>query len=61
MAVSAYDMIIIGGGPAGLTAGLYAGRARFKTLLLEKLITGGQVMTTDLVDNYPGLPDGITG
>ena len=61
MAASPYDMIIIGGGPAGLTAGLYAGRARFQTLLLEKLITGGQVMTTDLVDNYPGFPDGITG
>ena len=54
-------MIIIGGGPAGLTAGLYAGRARFNTLLLEKLITGGQVMTTDQIDNYPGFPEGITG
>ncbi len=61
MAAAPYDMIIIGGGPAGLTAGLYAGRARFKTLLLEKLITGGQVMTTDQVDNYPGFPEGITG
>jgi thioredoxin reductase (NADPH) len=61
MADAQYDMIIIGGGPAGLTAGLYAGRARFKTLLLEKLITGGQVMTTDQIDNYPGFPEGITG
>ena len=61
MAAAHYDMIIIGGGPAGLTAGLYAGRARFKTLLLEKLITGGQVMTTDQIDNYPGFPEGITG
>jgi thioredoxin reductase (NADPH) len=61
MAAALYDMIIIGGGPAGLTAGLYAGRARFKTLLLEKLITGGQVMTTDQIDNYPGFPEGITG
>jgi thioredoxin reductase (NADPH) len=61
MAAYDYDMIIIGGGPAGLTAGLYAGRGRFKTLLLEKLITGGQVMTTDQVDNYPGFPEGITG
>ena len=41
-----YDLIIIGGGPAGLTAGIYAGRARLKTLLLEKLIHGGQMMTT---------------
>ena len=58
MAANHYDIIIIGGGPAGLTAGLYAGRGRFKTLLLEKLITGGQVMTTDHVDNYPGFPGG---
>ncbi len=56
-----YDLIIIGGGPAGLTAGIYAGRARLQTLLLEKLIHGGQVMTTDLVENYPGFPEGITG
>jgi thioredoxin reductase (NADPH) len=56
-----YDLIIIGGGPAGLTAGIYAGRARLKTLLLEKLIHGGQMMTTDLIENYPGFPEGITG
>lgn len=61
MPVSDYDIIIVGGGPAGLTAGLYAGRGRFKTLLLEKLITGGQVMTTEWVDNYPGFPEGIAG
>jgi thioredoxin reductase (NADPH) len=56
-----YDIIIVGAGPAGLTAGIYAGRARLKTLLLEKLIHGGQVMTTDLVENYPGFPDGVSG
>ncbi len=56
-----YDIIIVGAGPAGLTAGIYAGRARLKTLLLEKLIYGGQVMTTDLVENYPGFPEGISG
>jgi thioredoxin reductase (NADPH) len=56
-----YDLIIIGGGPAGLTAGIYAGRARLKTLLLEKLIHGGQMMTTDMVEKYPGFPEGITG
>jgi thioredoxin reductase (NADPH) len=56
-----YDLIIIGGGPGGLTAGIYAGRARLKTLLLEKLTHGGQMMGTDLVENYPGFPEGITG
>lgn len=56
-----YDLVIIGGGPAGLTAGLYGGRARLKTLLLEKLIHGGQMMTTDFVENYPGFPEGISG
>lgn len=56
-----YDMIIVGGGPAGLTAGLYAQRSRLNTLLIERLSPGGQVLTTDWVDNYPGFPDGISG
>jgi thioredoxin reductase (NADPH) len=56
-----YDVIIIGGGPAGLTAGLYTSRARLKSLLVEKGFPGGQVMTTEWVENYPGFEDGISG
>ena len=55
------ELIIVGGGPAGLTAGLYASRARLKTILLERLAPGGQVLTTDIVENYPGFPGGISG
>ena len=51
-----YDVIIIGGGPAGLTAGIYAQRARLKTLLLEKEVIGGQIAVTDVIENYPGFP-----
>ncbi|TWI76793.1 thioredoxin reductase (NADPH) [Desulfobotulus alkaliphilus] len=61
MDANIYDLIIIGGGPAGLTAGLYACRARMKTLLIEKMIPGGQIMITDWVENYPGFPEGIAG
>lgn len=56
-----YDIIIIGGGPAGMTAGLYASRAELKTLLVEKMIMGGQMMTATLVENWPGYPGGIQG
>lgn len=56
-----YQLVIIGGGPAGLTAGLYAARDRLKTLLLEKGALGGQALTTDWVDNYPGYAEGISG
>lgn len=51
-----YDVIIIGGGPAGLTAGIYAQRARLKTLLLEKEFVGGQIAVSDIIENYPGFP-----
>ena len=56
-----YDVIIIGGGPAGLTAGLYTSRARLKSLLVEKEIYGGLITETWLVENYPGFPEGISG
>jgi len=56
-----YDLVIIGAGPAGLTAGLYAARSRLDVLLLERLAPGGQVLTTDWVENYPGFPEGISG
>ncbi|MEA2021935.1 MAG: FAD-dependent oxidoreductase, partial [Candidatus Caldatribacteriota bacterium] len=56
-----YDAIIIGGGPAGLTAGIYLSRARMNTLLLEKLSPGGQAILTEIIENYPGFPNGISG
>lgn len=56
-----YDIIIIGGGPAGLTAGLYAGRSKLKTLIIEKAVAGGQISGTAFVENYPGSIDEATG
>lgn len=56
-----YDLIIIGGGPAGLTAGLYASRSRMKTLLLEKMACGGQMLTADIIENFPAFPCGAKG
>ncbi|MCS7196151.1 MAG: thioredoxin-disulfide reductase [Aquificaceae bacterium] len=56
-----YDTIIVGGGPAGLTAGLYCARAKLNTLLFERGTLGGQIAITDLVENYPGFPEGISG
>ena len=56
-----YDVTIIGGGPAGLTAGIYASRAALKTLLLERGMPGGLAATTDLIENYPGFANGVDG
>ena len=54
-----YDLIILGGGPAGLTAALYAGRSRLKTLILEKIGVGGRILLTEVIENFPGFADGI--
>jgi len=56
-----YDTIIIGGGPAGYTAGIYAARSGLKTLLVEGAATVSQITITDLIENYPGIPEGING
>ncbi|HPJ22004.1 MAG TPA: thioredoxin-disulfide reductase [Clostridia bacterium] len=56
-----YDVIIIGGGPAGFTAALYSARANLKTLLLERMFSGGQMATTEVMENYPGFEDPING
>lgn len=56
-----YDLVIIGGGPAGLTAGLYAARSGLNVVMLEKLVLGGQIVISDWIENYPGFPEGISG
>ena len=61
MTAQTYDTIIIGGGPAGLTAGIYASRARRRTLLVEKEMIGGNIVYAEKVENYPGFAEGISG
>jgi thioredoxin reductase (NADPH) len=56
-----YQVVIIGGGPAGLTAGLYCARSRFNTVLIEQGVIGGQITNAERVENYPGFPKGISG
>ncbi len=56
-----YDVVIVGGGPSGYSAALYAARANLSTLVLEKFSPGGQMATTDMIENYPGFPEGING
>lgn len=55
------DVIIVGGGPAGLAVGLYCSRAKLRTVILERLFPGGQAALTDFIENYPGFPEGISG
>jgi thioredoxin reductase (NADPH) len=61
MADKSYQLIIIGGGPAGLSAGIYAARSRLDTLLIEKAGLGGNILNAEWVENYPGFPQGISG
>jgi thioredoxin reductase (NADPH) len=56
-----YDMIIVGGGPAGYSAALYASRAGLDTLVIERMSAGGQMALTDIIDNYPGFENGVDG
>jgi thioredoxin reductase (NADPH) len=56
-----WDLIIIGAGPAGMACAIYAGRGRLKTLILEGLMAGGQVVLNEVIENYPGFPEGILG
>ena len=58
---SEYEVIIIGGGPGGLTAGLYTARAKLKSLMIERSLVGGTIAIVDQVPNYPGFPAGISG
>ncbi|GAB6076174.1 thioredoxin-disulfide reductase [Desulfurobacterium crinifex] len=56
-----WDVVIVGAGPAGLAAGIYAGRSQLKTVILDQMMPGGQLLITEQIENYPGFHDGITG
>ncbi len=56
-----FDIVIVGAGPCGMTAALYASRGGHKTAVLERMAPGGQAATTDVIENYPGFPEGIAG
>ncbi len=56
-----YDIVIIGGGPGGISAGIYTARARRDSLLVERGVVGGQILNTEWVENYPGFPEGVSG
>ena len=60
MAEEVYDLVIIGAGPAGLTASIYAQRAKLNTLVLERLSPGGQILLSEKIENYPGFPQPIS-
>ena len=59
--IKAYDLIVVGGGPAGLTAGIYASREGLRTLVVERSLAGGQATTTNVIENYPGFPEPVGG
>ena len=59
--MKAWDVVIVGAGPAGLAAGIYTGRSQLKTVILDQMMPGGQLLITEQIENYPGFHDGITG
>jgi len=61
MTQKVYDIVVLGGGPAGATASIYGARAGHSVLLLEKLIVGGEIVSTERLDNFPGFPEGLSG